>query len=94
MSTVPGYHPSIGHPTPGHPMGQIIPPNPGQPGPPTGGGMPHPMTQPIAVSAPGAQINAALMGAMPPGIGNPTAHFAQLMQQPYGNTGMFVLSLF
>lgn len=73
-----GGHPAaMGHPgVAGHAMGPGMPHNPGQQGAP-GGGMPHQFAGgPMAVSAPGGQVNPALMSGMPPGI-NPHAHALQ-----------------
>lgn len=71
-----GGHPAVmGHPgVAGHPMAPGMPHNGGQPGP--GGGMPHQFGGPMAVSAPGGQVNPAMMGGMPPGA-NPNAHAMQ-----------------
>ncbi|KAG5662232.1 hypothetical protein KAF25_004471 [Fusarium avenaceum] len=70
-----GHPAGMGHPgVAGHPMGPGgMPHNPGQQGAP--GGMPHQFGGPM-VSAPGAQVNPALMGGMPPGA-NPNAHALQ-----------------
>ncbi|KAM5366732.1 hypothetical protein ACJA88_011830 [Fusarium oxysporum] len=92
-----GHPAGMGHPgVAGHPMGPGgMPHNPGQQGAP--GGMPHQFGGPM-VSAPGAQVNPALMGGMPPGA-NPNAHALQhlnptaqqqmlqqqLQQQHFGN---------
>ncbi|KAM5382838.1 hypothetical protein ACJZ2D_002229 [Fusarium nematophilum] len=70
-----GHPAGMGHPgVTGHPMTPGMPHNPGQQGAP-GAGMPHQFGGPM-VSAPGAQVNPALMGAMPPGA-NPNAHALQ-----------------
>lgn len=65
-----GMHPGVA----GHPMAPGMPHNQGQQGAP-GAGMPHQFGGPM-VSAPGAQVNPALMGGMPPGV-NPNAHALQ-----------------
>ncbi|KAL6413983.1 hypothetical protein AUP68_03515 [Ilyonectria robusta] len=71
-----GHPASMGHPgVTGHPMAPGMPHNPGQQGAPAGG-MPHQFGGPMAVSAPGGQVNPALMGGMPPGA-NPNAHALQ-----------------
>lgn len=73
-----GGHPAgMGHPgVAGHAMGPGVPHNPGQQGAP-GGGMPHQFAGgTMAVSAPGGQVNPALMSGMPPGA-NPHAHALQ-----------------
>jgi hypothetical protein len=74
-----GGHPAaMGHPgVAGHAMGPGMPQHPVQQGVP--GGMPHQFAgNPMAVSAPGGQVNPAMMGGMPPGS-NP--HAAHAMQQ-------------
>ncbi|KOS18475.1 Adhesion defective protein 1 [Escovopsis weberi] len=72
-------HPAMGHPGVGHPMvGPGMPPNAAQQGAP-GGGMPHQFAAGhLAVSGPGAQVNPAMMGGMPPGP-NHNAHALQHM---------------
>lgn len=70
-----GHPAGMGHPgVAGHPMGPGMPHNPGQQGAPNAG-IPHQFGGPM-VSAPGAQVNPALMGGMPPGA-NPNAHALQ-----------------
>ncbi|WKT49909.1 hypothetical protein QSH57_014856 [Fusarium oxysporum f. sp. vasinfectum] len=72
-----GHPAGMGHPgVAGHPMGPGgMPHNPGQQGAP--GGMPHQFGGPM-VSAPGAQVNPALMG-----VGNPQAMAAMRQQQQH-----------
>lgn len=57
-----------------HPMAPGMPHQPGQQGAP-GGGMPHQFGGHMAVSAPGGQVNPAMMGGLPPGM-NPNAQAA------------------
>jgi hypothetical protein len=57
-------------------MAQGMQHNPGQQGVP-GGGIPAHLAAQMGVSAPGGQVNPALMGGMPPGAGGPNAHALQ-----------------
>lgn len=68
-----GHPAGMGHPgVAGHPMGPGMAPNAGQPGTP-GAGMPNQFPGgPMAAQ----QVNAAMMGGMPPGA-NPNVHALQ-----------------
>lgn len=81
-----GHPAGMGHPgVAGHPMAPGMPHNPGQQGAP-GGGMPHQFAGPMGVSAPGGQVNPAMMGGgMPPGANpnNPIQHLNPAQQHLY-----------
>jgi hypothetical protein len=76
MSAIPGYHPGMGHPGAGHPMAPGMQQGPNPQG--ANGGMPHHMAHQMAVSAPGGQMNPAMMGAMQQGVVNPNAQFSHM----------------
>jgi hypothetical protein len=78
-SNFPGHPAGMGHPgVAGHPVGPGMPPQAGQQGAP-GGGMPQQFAGGhMAVSAPGGQINPAMMGGMQQGMNFNTHAFQQL----------------